>query len=307
MNELNAVTGAYSYSGRYITRRLLDAGKRVVTLTNHPDRPHPFGDAVRVAPLDFDHPGALAQSLEGVSTLFNTYWIRFPYGAMTHERAVENSRRLFEAAKSAGVGRVVHTSIANPSADSRLTYYRGKWQVEQALVASGVGYGIIRPAVLFGGANPAEDVLINNIAWILRRFPLFGLPGDGSYGIQPIHVEDMAGLAVELATSRENPIVDACGPETYTFVELVKLVKRAVGSRALVVPMHPALALAAARAISLLVGDVLLTDQEMIGLMDNLLVSKEKPVGKIKLSTWLAENAPLMGARYASEVGRHFK
>jgi len=306
-HELVAVTGAFSYSGRYITRRLLDSGKQVVTLTNHPNRPNPFGDSVRVAPLNFDDPVGLAKSLEGVTTLYNTYWIRFPYGDMTHEKAVENSARLFTAAKQAGVKRVVHTSIANPSPDSRLTYYRGKWNVEQALIASGVSYAILRPAVLFGGDNPSEDVLINNIAWIMRRFPAFGLPGDGKYGIQPTHIDDYADFALAMATRKDNLIADACGPETFTFNNLVTLVRTAVSSRAFILPMHPTLALAAARVISLFVGDVLLTDEEVIGLMDGLLVSQEAPVGKVKLSAWLATNAHLMGKSYANEVGRHFK
>jgi len=305
--DLVAVTGAFSYSGRYITRRLLDAGKQVITLTNHPNRANPFGDAVRIAPLDFGDAAGLHRSLAGASTLFNTYWIRYPYGEMTHEKAVANSAALFDAAKKAGVRRVVHTSIANPTADSPLKYYVGKWNVEQALIGSGLGYAILRPAVLFGGENPAEDVLINNIAWILRRFPAFGLPGDGSYGIQPTHIDDYADFALEMAARTDDLIADACGLETFTFANLASLVRAAVGSRAFIMPMHPALALAAARVISLLVGDVLLTDEEVVGLMDGLLVSKQKAIGKVKLSAWLADNAHLMGQTYSNEVARHFK
>src|SRR5258705_3569346 len=143
-----AVTGAFSYSGRYITKLLRARGGGVITLTTHHNRPNPFGGTVTPAPLDFEDESGLAKSLEGVATLFNTYWIRYPYGDMTHERAVENSRRLFNAAKRAGVKKIVHTSIANPSPDSKLTYYRGKWNVEQALISTGVSYRIMRPAVL---------------------------------------------------------------------------------------------------------------------------------------------------------------
>lgn len=307
MPETSAVTGAFGYSGRYITRRLLDRGQAVITLTNHPGKAHPFGDMLRVAPLDFGVSQGLETSLRGVSTLYNTYWIRFPYGNMTHAKAVENSRALFEAARRAGVRRVVHTSIANPSIDSPLTYYKGKAQVEQALIDSGMSYAILRPAVLFGGSDPAEDVLINNIAWILRRFPLFGLPGDGKYGIQPIHIEDFADLAVAQGAKKESVIMDAVGPEAFTFEELVRLVAKAVGSRALITPMPKVLALLAAQIISLFVGDVLLTREEVIGLTDGLLESKGPRSGKVILSEWLVENAHLMGVRYANEVGRHFK
>ena len=303
----SAVTGAFGYSGRYIARRLIDRGDQVVTLTNHPGKTNPFGDRIRVEPLDFSQPDALRKSLEGASTLFCTYWIRFPYGEMTHPRAVENSRVLFDAAKRAGVKRVIHTSIANPSLGSPLSYYKGKAQVEEYLKSTGLSYAILRPTVLFGGSDPAEDVLINNIAWLLRRFPVFGMPGDGQYGIDPIHVEDLADLALSVAGEKENLVMDAVGPEDFTFEQLVRLVREAVGSRALIVPMPKPVALAAATLLGWLVGDVMLTREEVIGLTGNLLDSPGPRSGKIKLSEWLAQNADLMGVRYASEVGRHFK
>jgi NADH dehydrogenase len=306
-SNMQAVTGAFGYSGRYITRRLLERGEQVITLTNHPGKHNPFGDSIHVAPLSFDDPAALVAALKGVSTLYNTYWIRFQYGQMTHARAVENSRSLFMAAKQAGVKRVVHTSIANPSLDSPLPYYRGKAQVEQALIDSGMTYAVMRPTVLFGGSDPAEDVLINNIAWLLRRLPVFGLPGDGQYGIHPIHVEDLADLAVSLGERKDDVVMDAVGPEAFIFEELVRLVRSAVGSRALIMPMPKWMALAAAQVMSLIVGDVMLTREEVIGLTGNLLHSDGPRSGKVKLSQWLHDNAHLMGIRYANEVGRHFK
>jgi NADH dehydrogenase len=302
-----AVTGASGYSGRYITRLLLDQGDSVLTLTGHLDRPQPFGDQINVAPFNFDNPEELTRSLEGVRVLINTYWVRFSYGRTTHQQAVENTKILFNAAKRAGVQRIVHVSIANPAQGVGLPYYQGKLALEQALMATGVAYAILRPAVLFGGATPAEDVLINNIAWLLRRFPAFAIPGDGQYGIQPIHVEDMARLAVEASKAQDNQIMDAVGPEKFTFEELVQLVAQAVGSRAVIFKAPPALALAVSQAISLFVGDVMLTQDEVAGLLADLLVSADPPTGTIKLSAWLAENAHLMGARYASEVGRHFR
>ena len=80
---LNVVTGAFGYSGRYIARRLLAAGKRVLNLTGHPNRPNPFDEPVDSAPFDFDRPERLTESLGGARALFNTYWIRFPYRGRT--------------------------------------------------------------------------------------------------------------------------------------------------------------------------------------------------------------------------------
>jgi len=297
-----AVTGAFSYSGKYIAKRLLARGEEVITLTNHPNRPDPFNGRVKAYPLDFNEAG-MTESLRGVEVLVNTYWVRFDKGENTQPRAVENTRKLIRAAKAAGVRRIVHISIANPSAESHLPYYWGKAANEQAILESGLSYAILRPTVLVGGG---EDVLINNIAFLLRHFPVFFIPGDGSYGIQPVHVEDLADLAVEAVYSRENYIIDAVGPDAYTFKELVQLVGETIGARQLLISVPPRLALLAAQFISLFVRDVVLTPEEVDGLMANLLVSKEAPRGKIMFRDWLKQNREIVGARYASELKRHY-
>ena len=301
--ELNVVTGAFGYTGKYITRRLLALGQRVKTLTGHPDRPNPFGDRVSVAPFDFDRPAALAESLRGATTLYSTYWVRFNYRDITFDRAVENLRTLFDAARQAGVRRVVHTSIANPSEDSPFPYYRGKALVEKALIESGLSYALIRPAVIFG----MEDILINNIAWLLRRFPMFAVPGTGDYQIQPIFVEDMAELAVAAGQKDENVIVDAIGPEVYTFDALVRLLAKTVRSRVWIIHLPPGLALFLSQLIGYLIGDVVLTQEEVDGLLANLLVSSSPPTGRTRLSEWLAQNADSVGTRYASELKKHYR
>ena len=300
---MDVVTGALGYTGKYITRGLLAQGGRVRSLTGHPHRPNPFGDRVDVAPLSFDDPAALVESLRGAATLYNTYWVRFSHGVVTFERAVENTRTLFRAAKQAGVRRVVHVSIANPSEDSLLPYYRGKALLERDLIESGLSYAMLRPTVIFGD----EDILINNIAWLLRRFPVFGVPGAGDYKVQPIFVEDIAELAVNLGGRHDNVIVDAVGPEVYTFDTLVRLIARAVGSRARIVHVPPGLGLFLAQVIGRLLGDVTLTREELDGLMASLLVSSGPPTGRALLSEWLAQHAETVGARYASEVQRHYR
>ncbi|HEY9175294.1 MAG TPA: NAD(P)H-binding protein, partial [Verrucomicrobiae bacterium] len=216
--ELHVVTGAFGYSGKYIAQRLLAAGHHVRTLTNSPNRPNPFRTAVEAHPFHFDQPAKLTASLRGAAVLYNTYWVRFNHPGFSHAAAVENTRTLFAAAQAAGVRRVVHVSITNPSEDSPLEYFRGKGQLERALRESGLSHAILRPAVLFG----KEDILINNIAWCLRRLPFFGVFGDGQYRLQPIYVDDLAALAVEQGRATENVIVDAIGPETFTYRELVR-------------------------------------------------------------------------------------
>jgi len=297
-----AVTGAFSYSGKYITKGLLERGAEVITLTGHPNRPDPFDGKVKAYPLDFDEAG-MTRSLQGVDVLVNTYWVRFDKGRNTQPRAVENTRKLVNAAKAAGVKRMVHISIANPSAESHLPYYWGKAANEKAVIESGMSYAILRPTVLVG----KEDILINNIAYLLRRLPFFALPGNGSYGIQPVYVDDLAQLAVEGVYSKDSYIIDAVGPETFTFKEMVELIGRKVGVKRLLIPFPPRLALLAAQFLSLFVKDVLLTPEEVDGLMGNLLVSKEPPRCKTRLSDWLEENKDQVGAKYASELAKHYQ
>lgn len=298
-----AVTGAFSYSGKYITQRLLARGEEVITLTGHPDRPDPFDGKVKAFPLDFDEAG-MTESLRGADVLVNTYWVRFDKGENTQPRAVENTRKLVNAAVKAGVKRIVHISIANPSADSHLPYYWGKAANEKAVTESGLSYAILRPTVLVGGG---QDVLINNIAFLLRRFPFFFIPGDGSYGIQPVHVEDLAELAVEAVYSKENYVIDAVGPDSYTFKELVQMVGESIGVKRLTISVPPRVALFAAQFLSLFLKDVLLTPEEVDGLSSNLLVSKEPARGKTIFKEWLKENQNIIGMTYASELERHYK
>jgi NADH dehydrogenase len=303
MKDTVTITGAFSYTGKYTTKLLLDRGYRVRTLTGHPNRQNPFGATVEVFPYNFDHPDLLRKSLQGTSTLINTYWVRFPRGTSTFEAAVRNTKTLIEAAKDAGVRRIVHVSIANPSAASPLGYYRGKAELEGAVIDSGLNYTIVRPTVIFG----TEDILINNIAWFVRRLPMFGIPGDGSYRVRPIYVGDMARLLADSVESQMNGVIDAVGPETYTFEELVRQIARSAGRSVRMFHLPMTAAFLATLVTGWFVGDVVLTWEEYLGLMTNLLAPDGPSAGKTRLSQWLEEHGENVGQRYASEVARHFR
>ncbi|MBP7688974.1 MAG: NAD(P)H-binding protein [Thermoflexales bacterium] len=303
VQEVDVVTGAFSYTGKYIAQRLLAQGRLVRTLTGHTNRVSPFGVKVDAFPFNFDRPSELVRSLQGVTTLYNTYWVRFTHGSITFDEAVENTQKLIRAAVEAGVKRFVHVSITNPHVDSPLPYFKGKGLLEQVLMNSKLSYAIIRPTVIFGD----EDILINNIAWLLRHFPLFVIPGDGEYRLQPISADDMADLAVTAGQRRENEIVDAVGPEIYTFETLVKLIAQTVRSRSLIVHLPPKTALTLSQFIGRFVKDVVLTQEEVDGLMSNLLVVDGPPTGRTRLSDWLREHAATVGKQYASELARHYR
>ena len=297
------VTGAFSYSGAEIAARLLESGRSVRTLTNHAGRAHDLQGRVETLPYRFDDPAALARSLEGVHTLYNTFWVRFDHEQTSFVNAIESSRMLFFAAKNAGVRRIVHLSITNPSLQSPLPYFRGKALVEYALAQSGVPYAIVRPTWIFGGRR---DVLANNIAWILRRMPVFALPGDGAYPVQPVHVEDLARICINVGNADGDIVLDAAGPETIAFRDLVSLVRAAVSANTPVLHIPPPVMAAAARALGLLMRDVVLTGDEIRGLMAGLLVSHEPPLGRIAFSQWLGEHRTSVGRSYANELRRHF-
>ncbi|MCC6124878.1 MAG: NAD(P)H-binding protein [Pirellulales bacterium] len=298
--ELHVVTGAFGFSGKYIARRLLDAGCRVRTLTNSPRRMNPFGDAVEVHPFNFDDPEQLAESLRGAKALYNTYWVRFNHRTFQHASAVENTIKLFRAAKNAGVGRVVHVSITNPSIDSPLEYFYGKARLERTLIDSGLSHAILRPAVLFG----PEDILINNIAWALRKFPVMMIFGNGEYRLQPIYVDDLAKLAVEQGGKTENAVINAIGPETFTYRNLVRMIGQAIGKNRPLLPMPPLLGYLASKPVGWWVGDIMLTRDEIRGLMANLLCVNAPPAGETKLSDWTRAHAAELGVGYASELSR---
>lgn len=302
MSELHVVTGAFGYSGKYITQRLLAAGAQVRTLTNSLHRANPFGEKVEAHPFNFDQPDALVESLRGATVLYNTYWIRFNYKepGFQHSAAVENTLRLFKAAKQAGVRRVVHTSITNPSEDSPLEYFKGKAVLERALKESGLSYAILRPNVLFGH----EDILINNIAWTLRRLPVFGVFGDGQYRLQPMHVDDFAALAVEQGKDRANRLIDAIGPEMFTYRHLVEEISHIIGVQRPIISVSPSIGYAVGAVLGKLVGDVLITHDEIEGLMADRLVTSSPPAGSTRLTDWARQQAHTLGKHYASELAR---
>ena len=300
------VTGAFGYTGSRIAERLLDRDRRVVTLTRRPVAAHPLAGRVSVAPYDFSA-DALARTMNGVETLYVTYWMRFPRGAATWDELVANVARLARAATSAGVRRIVYISVSNAAHDAPTAYFRAKAAAEDAVRsaaadARSTSYAIVRPTLLYG----PDDILINNMAWTLRRLPVFGIPGDGRYRVQPVHVDDVADLALQLAARDDAVETDAAGPETLTFDEVVATVRAGVGSRAMVVHLPATFVLATARAIGLLVRDVVLTGDEIRELTSSLLVSKHPSTTPTRFTDWVTEHASEMGRRYSSELARNF-
>lgn len=302
-SRFDVVTGAFSFTGRFIARRLLAQERRIKTLTNHPQRPGTEDIPAEVAPLQFTDREALVESLRGADVLYNTYWVRFRHGRVKFGDAVANTRVLLGAARDAGVRKVVHISVSNPAEDSPLDYFAGKARAERVVRESGLAWAIVRPTLVFGQG----DILINNIAWLLRRLPIFGIPGRGDYRLQPVAAEDVAEIATWAAEQNDNVTVDAAGPDIIYFSEMVESIAIAVGRHARFVFLSPGMALRASGLIGRAVRDVVLNEPELEGLMRELLISHERPRGTRRLDNWLLTNAETLGKTYASELDRHWR
>jgi uncharacterized protein YbjT (DUF2867 family) len=295
------VTGAFSFIGSAAARSLMARGFEVRTLTNRHTPVNDPGGSIEVHPLQFEDPAALVEAMRGADVFVNTYWVRYPYVGTGFNEAVMNSGTLLRAAKEAGVRRVVHVSVSNPSLESPLDYYRGKAEVETLVRDSGLSYGIVRPTLVVGH----NDILVNNVAWLLRRLPLFAMPGSGSYRVQPVTLDDTGEIVAQAVLATENMTVDAAGPEIMSFEALVRAVGEAIGRPPRILHVPPAAAMALLRVFNLLVGEVILSRQELDGLMTELLVSKDAPLGASSVTAWLQAHASEVGSHYASELKRH--
>jgi NADH dehydrogenase len=298
---LDVVTGAFSFTGRHIAERLLEQGRSVRTLTRTPPDPgHPLADRVAWAPFRFD--ASLRESLRDADTLYNTYWVRFEHGEVTFAAAVANIRRLVAAAVDAGVRRLVHISVANPSGSSPFPYYRGKAEAEAVVAGSGLSHAIVRPAVVYG----PEDILVNNVAWGVRHVPVFLVPGSARYEVQPVSVYDVARIAVDAGASKDDVTVDAAGGQRWSYEEFVRLIRGAVGGRARLVRAPFWAALATARVAGVILRDVVVTRDELDSLRAGLLVSNEPPLGRDRFDDWLDAHGHELGRTYTSELRRNF-
>jgi uncharacterized protein YbjT (DUF2867 family) len=299
---LDAVTGAFSFTGRAIARQLLAEGREVVTLVRRPAPPD-ADSRIRTAPMAFDDPATLAAAFAGVDTFYNTYWIRFERGETTFDEVIRRSRLLLTAATRAGVRRVVHLSVVKASPTAPTTYFTAKARLDDVVRGSGLSHAIVRPTLTFGPG----DILVNNLCWVLRRFPAFAIPGDGEYRLQPVHVEDVAQIVIAAARESRDLEVDAAGPDIFTFNQFVRTLAEAVDSRAWLFHAPRPLSYLGARVLGLLVRDVMLTRDEVTELTASLLVSAQPPTGRIGLPAWTSAHADELGRTYHSELNRHYR
>lgn len=304
MVEKDIVAGGIGFTGRYIVRRLLlDKNRKIIALTSHINRKHEFGNRIKVRSYNFDNYKTLLKTLEGTTCVFNTYWVRFNYKNVSFKDATKNSKLLVDASIEAGVERFIHISVINPSQNYHYEYFRGKREVEKYIKKSGLSYAILRPALLFGN----EEILLNNITWLIRKYGIFFIFGSGKYKVTPVYVDDVANEAVKQAKLKKNIVEDAIGPETYEFEELVRSIAKTINKPLNVYHLNNVLITLVSKFLSFTVNDPIVTADEMKVVLDNTLYSNAKPIGTTKFSKWLEQHKTTFGTEYHSEVERHFK
>ena len=138
----------------------------------------------------------------------------------------------------------------------------------------------------------------------MRRLWVFGVFGSGEYRLQPIYVDDLAALAVEQGARRENVTIDAIGPETFTYRELVKVIGEAIGKKRRVISVPPSVGYLVGWVLGKFVGDVMITREEIKGLMADLLHVDSPPAGVTRLTDWIRAHADSLGREYTSELAR---
>jgi uncharacterized protein YbjT (DUF2867 family) len=302
-NPVVLVTGGSGYIGGAITERLLGRAE-LRSLTSHPGR-NRFGSRVRLFPYNFDRPMDMGDAFTGVDVFVNTYYVRFNYGATNFERAVESTRELISLATQARVGRIVHVSVSNASENSPLPYYKNKGRIERIVRESGLDYTILQPAIVVG----SRDILVNNIAYFLRRLPVFAMFGSGDYRVQPMTLDAFADVTLEaIEGSHPGRVLPLAGPRDWTFAEMVRAIRSAVGSQARIIHAPSVLALVGLKVAGWFLGDVVLTSDEIKGLTREYLYAAQPSRLGEDFGMWLNRPgvASELGLRYQSELALHF-
>lgn len=235
------VTGASGFVGGHLCAALRAAGYTVRGLVRRPEA------AARLARQGIDpwlgeitDEAALRAAMAGVSAVIHTVAIirergRETFTAINYQGTV----RLLNAAEQAGVGRFVHLSALGASAASPYPYLRSKGLGEEAVIASALGWTVLRPSVIFGPG----DEFFTTLATIARLSPVMPIVGDGRTRFQPIAVADL--VACVLAVLRDDAHIrqryDLAGPEVLTYEELVDVLLARLGARRLTVHVPVAL------------------------------------------------------------------
>jgi NADH dehydrogenase len=235
------VTGGTGFVGRAVVAALLAHGHRVRCLVRAGSVGQQSGPAgVEAVAGDVMQPLGLADAVRQADAVVHLVGIirEFPRRGITFERLHTGAtEHVLGAAREAGVSRFLHMSALGTGPRARSRYHRTKWAAEEAVRASGLGWTIFRPSVIFGPG----DGFVSLIAQLVRWFPVVPVVGDGRNRFQPVAVADVAEV---FARALERPLTvgqtfEIGGPQAYTFDEIVDEVGAALGRRRIPKLHHP--------------------------------------------------------------------
>jgi len=225
------VTGGTGFVGRRLVARLVEAGEKVRVLARGL-RPAELPADVELVKGNVVSGEGLPSALEGVERVVHLVAIIREGGGQTFDDVIrQGAVNLVNAAKAAGVKKLVHQSAIGARDDPYFLYHKAKWDAEQAVIRSGLRYTIVRPSLIFGEG----DEFFITLAGLVRWNPLVPIAGDGKTRFQPIWIEDVVTCLVECLRDgvHDNAVVEIGGPEQLTYEEMVDLVARVLGKRRL--------------------------------------------------------------------------
>lgn len=267
--------GGTGFVGRHIARLLCAQGWAVRIPTRDADKAKQMlaSVAVEIVPVeiisaDVHDVAQLAKLFAGMDAVINLVGILHEQRGQTFQRAhVELPRKVIEAARSAGVRRLLHMSALNAAADGPSAYLRSKGEAEMLVQASGLQTTVFRPSVIFG----AGDKFLTLFAKLARWAPLLPLAcADAKF--QPVWVEDVAQTFLHSLNDASSigQHYDICGPRVYRLRELVSFVAACRDRHPLIVPLPNAVAYLQASVMELLPVKLMTRDNFLSMQQDNV-------------------------------------
>jgi len=228
-----AITGGTGFVGRHLARRLISFGHQPVLLARGSDVRHP--PVAPVVQTDLSDPGLLAEALRGCDAIAHCAGINREVGLQTYQRIhIEGTRNVLEAARLAGVGRILMLSFLRARPDCGSPYHESKFQAEELIRQSGLDYTILKAGMIYGRG----DHMLDHLSHMLFTLPVFATVGFQERPIRPVAIDDvtriMTAALMEGRLSRQTVFV--LGPETLRLSDAVRRVAKMLSRRVLIIP-----------------------------------------------------------------------
>ena len=226
-----AIVGATGFVGSHLTQRLESEGHDCVLISRRGRK----GES-RIVATDLSDVNVLTALFTGCKAVAHCAGINREIGDQTYRRVhVEATRNVVEAARAAGVEKIVLMSFLRVRPDCGSEYHESKWQAEEIVRNSGLDYTILKAGIVYGRG----DHMLDHLSQGLHTFPVFALVGGKEKSIRPLAVEDLVHVMRAALVDRrmKRQTVAVVGPEEFYLSEAVRRVAEVVGKRPLMFPL----------------------------------------------------------------------